>query len=110
VESLLLHGKRMPHLFVPPLNPPFSRAVSSLAETPRNWGVAGPASLLKVFLPYLCFDTVFDNTRIVSVLGEKPMPFSAYGSRLLDFAVDQELSYPYLPWPQAAVAGSQLRP
>ncbi len=99
VSSLRLHGRGMRHVFVPRLHSPFSRAVSSAADSPRHWGVAPAASLLKVFLPYLCFDTVFDNSRIVSVLGERPAGFSAYASRLLDFAVDNKLSYPYRPWP-----------
>lgn len=113
VGSLRLHGRAMRHVFVPRLHGPFSRAVSSAADTPRPWGVAPAAALLKVFLPYLAFDTVFDNSRIVSVLGEAPAPFSAYASRLLDFAVDNELSYPYLPWPEhersvtAAQVGAQ---
>jgi thioester reductase-like protein len=106
VDSLGLHGKRMPHVFAAPLNGPFARAVSSLADTPRGWGAAGPAALLKVFLPYLCFDTVFDNSRIVSVLGEKPAPFDQYSSRLLDFAVDNDLTYPYQAWPAKNVSGS----
>ncbi|HEX7481105.1 MAG TPA: SDR family oxidoreductase [Polyangiales bacterium] len=100
IDSLRLHGKSMRHVFAPALNPSFSRTVESLANTPRQWGVAGPASLLKVFLPYLCFDTVFDNSRIVAELGEKPAAFSAYASRLLDFAVDNSLAYPYRLWPQ----------
>jgi hypothetical protein len=63
--------------------------------------------MLKVFMPYLCFDTVFDNTRIVSVLGDKPAPFSTYASRLLDFAVDHHMAYPYKPWPGAGVSATQ---
>ncbi|HEX2676097.1 MAG TPA: SDR family oxidoreductase [Polyangiales bacterium] len=110
VGSLRLHGKAMRHVFVPRLNGPFARTVSSAADTPRPWGIAPAASLLKVFLPYLCFDTVFDNARIVSVLGEKPAPFSAYASRLLDFAVDQRLSYPYKPWPETETSQWQSAP
>lgn len=102
VGSLRLHGRAMRHVFLPRLNGPFSRTVSSAADTPKQWGIAPAASLLKVFLPYLCFDTVFDNSRIVKVLGEAPAPFSAYASRLLDFAVDNHLSYPYRPWPEGA--------
>lgn len=104
LDSLRLHGKSLHHVFAPRLNPGFSRTVDSLAGTRRQWGVSGPASLLKVFLPYLCFDTVFDNSRIVAELGEAPAPFSAYASRLLDFAVDNALAYPYRPWPSVVSA------
>jgi hypothetical protein len=104
VSSLQLHGKRMRHVFLPRLNPAFSRMVDGAADTPREWGVAPAAALLKVFMPYLCFDTVFDNSRIVGVLGQAPRPFSEYASRLLDFAVDNRMTYPYLPWPEQSLA------
>jgi thioester reductase-like protein len=100
VRSLQLHGRSLPHVFVPRLNRPFDALVSATANAPRAWGVAKPAALLQVFLPYLCFDTVFDNTRVTSALGERPRPFSEYASRLLDFAVDHAMSYPYKPWPE----------
>jgi thioester reductase-like protein len=99
VDSLRLHGRPLAPRFVPGWNKAFDRSVQALASTPRSWGAAGAASLLKVFMPYLCFDTVFDNTRVVSELGERPAPFSSYASRLLDFAVDHDFSYPYRPWP-----------
>ncbi len=104
VDSLRLHGHAMEHRFLPRLNGAFDRTIAALANTPRGWGVAGPASLLRVFMPYLCFDTVFDNTRVVSALGEAPAPFSSYASRLLDFAVDHSFSYPYRPWREPASA------
>lgn len=101
VRSLRLHGKPMKHVFVPQLNPAFSQLVAAVSNTPSAWGAARPAALLKVFLPYLCFDTVFDNTRVVRALGERPAPFTSYASRLLDFAVDHAMSYPYLDLPAA---------
>jgi thioester reductase-like protein len=103
VDSLRLHGSPLRHRFLPRLNHAFERSVNALSNTPRSWGVAGPASLLRVFMPYLCFDTVFDNRRVVSALGEVPAPFSSYASRLLDFAVDHDFQYPYQPWPAAEV-------
>jgi nucleoside-diphosphate-sugar epimerase len=109
VRSLRLHGKVINHRFVPELNRPFDKLVDALALTPRDWGVARPAALLDVFLPYLCFDTVFDNGRVVRALGERPKPFSSYASALLDFAVDHGMSYPYQPWPaHEAQAGQSV--
>jgi thioester reductase-like protein len=106
IESLRLRGEPVRHLFVPQLHQRFSKTVSSLADTPREWGVAGATSLLKVFMPYLIFDTVFDNTRVSTALGEKPAPFAAYASRLLDFAVQNDLTYPYREWPEIPIASA----
>ena len=107
VGALKLHGKHMRHTFVPRANPSFERLVSLAAETPTQWGVSRPAALLKVFLPYLCFDTVFDNTRVTRALGERPASFDQYASRLLDFAVDHAMSYPYEAFPPPSVTTSQ---
>ena len=100
VRSLQLHGRPMHHVFAPRLQQPFEALVAAASNTPNRWRVARPASLLKVFLPYLCFDTVFDNTRVVRALNERPAPFDRYASRLLDFAVDHGMTYPYEPWPR----------
>jgi len=102
VERLRLHGKPLKHLFLPAANRTFERTVALASNTPRQWGVARAASLLAVFLPYLCFDTVFDNSRVVHALCEAPAPFDRYASRLLDFAIDHDFSYPYRPWPESA--------
>lgn len=107
VRSLQLHGKKLHHLFVPSLNGGFERLVSSVSNTPPSWGMSRAAALLKVFLPYLCFDTVFDNTRVTKALGEAPAPFDSYASPLLDFAVDHGMSYPYQELPAASVPEAQ---
>jgi hypothetical protein len=107
VRSLELHGRRMRHVFVPGANRSFERLVSAAASAPQTLGVARPAALLKVFLPYLCFDTVFDNTRVVQALGESPAAFDTYASRLLDFAVDHAMTYPYKPWPENTAQASE---
>jgi len=107
VNSLRLHDKTMLHRFLPDLNRPFEKLVSAVAETPARWGVARPAALLKVFLPYLCFDTVFDNTRVIRALGERPVAFNQYASRLLDFAVDHAMAYPYKALPTASAPSGQ---
>jgi hypothetical protein len=74
-------------------------------NTPRGWGVSLPASLLKVFLPYLTFNTVFDNRRVVDELGYKPAAFDRYAYGLYRFANDNNFTYPYKPWP----GGAQVR-
>ncbi len=105
VESLHAAGHPTRHRFAPWLGKPFTAAVNAAANSPRNWGLSLPASLLKVFLPYLTFNTVFDNSRVVSELGEAPAKFSDYGYGLLQFARDGKFTYPYKPWP----SGTQVR-
>src|SRR6202795_3167597 len=63
--------KRRP-IFLPVLEKPFSGTVNALAS--RGGSVAYAASLMKVFMPYLVWNTVFDNTRVISELGRKPVP------------------------------------
>ena len=41
------------------------------------------AALMKVFLPYLTWNTLFDNTRATMEIGRKPVPFSQYSFPLL---------------------------
>ncbi len=91
-------GFRMRHILTPHLLKPFSWVTSALAATPRSWGISLPATAMKVFLPYLAFNTVFDNTRVREELGEAPKPFSAYALPLLRFAKENHFAYPYKPW------------
>jgi len=92
------HGRRP--LFAPWLNGSFNRLISTLSNTPRGWGMSLPASLMKVFLPYLTFNTVFDNSRVVEELGEAPASFDNYAYPLLRFAIDGKFAYPFEPWPE----------
>lgn len=101
VDALRRHG--LPHRvrFLPRLHKPTGLLVDALMSTPATWGVSRPASLMKVFWPYIGYDTVFDNHRIVRALdGEAPVPFSNYAYPLLRFAVDGGFKYPYKPWPE----------
>lgn len=107
VDGLRAAGHKPRVIFAPRLEKPFERLIESLMSTPRKLGIAPAASLMKVFLPYLIYDTVFDNRRIVSELGYKPAPFSDYANDLLRFAVDGKFTYPYEPWP--ADADARLR-
>jgi hypothetical protein len=66
------------------------------------------ASLLKVFLPYLTFNTVFDNRRVMAEMGAAPAGFSSYAFPLLRFARENRFRYPYLPWPETAVHESHV--
>jgi nucleoside-diphosphate-sugar epimerase len=82
----------------PALEPPFTWIVERLSSW-RGSSIGYGASLLKVFLPYLVWNTVFDNTRVVAELGRTPAPFSRYAYGLLKFSQDHNFSYPYRAWP-----------
>lgn len=98
---------KIPPLYIPRLERPFSAVVSLLAGW-RGSSVGYLASLLKVFLPYLVWNTVFDNSRVVAELGKKPVPFSRYCAGLLRFAKQGNFTYPYREWPQAVGAAAQI--
>ncbi len=99
-------GKRAP-AFAPSLEKSTSGMVNFLS---RRAGKAGKlATLLKVFLPYLTWNTVFDNARIVKEMGKKPAPFSQYCFPLLKFSRENKFSYPYKEWPREAEARSAQR-
>lgn len=86
-------GRSRP-VFIPGLEKTFSRTVDRLARS-RGTAIGHGASLLKVFLPYLTFNTVFDNSRAVTELGRKPAAFSEYCYPLLKFSRDGKFTYPY---------------
>ncbi|HZQ23706.1 MAG TPA: SDR family oxidoreductase [Terriglobales bacterium] len=96
-------GKRSP-VFIPGLEKPFTTAVNaiSLRKGPLGHG----AALLKVFMPYLIWNTVFDNSRVTGELGRKPVPFSTYSYPLLKFSRESNFTYPYRDWPTVQAGGS----
>jgi thioester reductase-like protein len=94
--------KRRP-LYLPFAQKPFTTSVNLLSN--RKSPVGHIASLMKVFMPYLTFNTVFNNTRVTSELGRQPVPFSQYSYPLLKFSREINFTYPYQSWP-AKVGGS----
>jgi thioester reductase-like protein len=94
--------KRAP-VFMPVLERPFSGTVNVLSNYKSK--VSYGASLMKVFMPYLVWNTVFDNTRVTSELNRRPIPFSQYSLPLLKFSRSTNFTYPYQGWP-AKVGGS----
>jgi thioester reductase-like protein len=91
---------RLKPLFWPELERPFRAIVETLSRRGNNLGYA--ASLLKVFLPYLVWNTVFDNSRVVAELGRAPAPFSSYCFPLFRYAKKNQFHYPYRGWPAEA--------
>jgi thioester reductase-like protein len=89
-------NKRAP-VFMPFAGGPFTGAVNFLSNRKNTLGKG--ASLMKVFMPYLMWNTVFDNTRVTRELGKKPVPFSEYCYPLLKFSRENDFAYKYQPWP-----------
>jgi nucleoside-diphosphate-sugar epimerase len=103
-------GWRKPS-YLPSLGRPFSATVDRLSK--GDGAVGRGASLLKVFWPYLDWNTVFDNSRVVTELGEAPAKFTTYAYPLLKFSRENKFRYPAKPWPasistteKTTVAGS----
>jgi len=86
--------------YQPWLGGPFSKTVNWLAF--KGGAVGYGASLLKVFWPYLDWNTVFDNSRVVEEMGEAPAKFSTYAYPLLKFSRENKFKYPAKPWPADA--------
>ena len=84
--------------YQPWLGKPFSGTVNWLAF--KGGAVGYGASLLKVFWPYLDWNTVFDNSRVVAemVFAAK---FSSYAYPLLQFSRTNKFKYPVKPWPSS---------
>jgi nucleoside-diphosphate-sugar epimerase len=95
-------NKRAP-MFLPILESPFDSVVNLLAS--RKGPVGHGAALMKVFMPYLTWNTVFDNTRVTAEIGRKPVPFSHYSLPLLRFSREHNFEYPYRGWPESTRAG-----
>lgn len=88
-----------PPVFIPVLERPFTILNNWIADNLRGTPLSLGATLLKVFLPYITFNTVFDNSNITRETGKDPVPFSEYSYPLLRFSKEQDFSYPYREWP-----------
>lgn len=88
-----------PPVFIPGLERPFTVVNNWIADNLRGTPLSLGATLLKVFLPYITFNTVFDNERITKETGRNPVPFSEYSYPLLRFSREHQFSYPYRDWP-----------
>jgi len=89
-------GKKPPR-FLPSLEPTFFKLVDQAMGLPRGNPIAGVATLLKVFLPYITYDTVFDNARAVAEVGHGPTPFTAHASSVYAWSKSVKFEYPYKP-------------
>jgi nucleoside-diphosphate-sugar epimerase len=93
-------GNHSKPVYWPGLGGAFSSTVNWMAN--RSGATGRAASLLKVFWPYLDWNTVFDNSRVVAELnGEAPAKFTSYAHSLLQFSRKNNFKYPAKPWPEA---------
>jgi thioester reductase-like protein len=104
-NALAKSSGKMKPIYAPWLAGPFSSMVNSLAN--RRGNIGHGAALMKVFLPYIYWNTVFDNSRVVSEMGGVPAPFTKYCFPLLKFSRENHFQYPYQVWPAAAAAHVQ---
>ena len=98
-DSLAKIGDWRRPVYIPSFGRPFSATVNWLAN--RGGAVGYGASLMKVFWPYLDWNTVFDNSRVVAELGESPAKFSTYAYPLLKYSRENKFRYPAKPWPSS---------
>jgi thioester reductase-like protein len=96
-DAISQAGSMMRPMYWPSMGGPFSSTVNWVAN--RGGAAGHGASLLKVFWPYLDWNTVFDNSRVVAEIGEVPAKFSTYASPLLKFSRENNFKYPAKPWP-----------
>jgi thioester reductase-like protein len=101
-EALAKARNGRPPIFVPALEKPFTTINNWIADNLRGTSLALGATLLKVFLPYITFNTVFDNTNITRETGKEPVPFAEYSYPLLQFSKEHNFTYPYREWPTKA--------
>jgi thioester reductase-like protein len=99
-ESLAAAQDQRGPIYLPFLQSPFTSSVNALSN--RKSSIGRGAALMKVFMPYLTFNTAFDNTRVTTELGRKPVPFSQYSYPLLKFSRETNFIYPYRDWPARA--------
>jgi thioester reductase-like protein len=104
-RALAESAGKMEPLYWPGLEGNFSAVVNWLSSS--RGPVGRSASLLKVFMPYLVWDTVFENSRVVAEMGRAPESFSKYCYPLLRFSRDHHFSYPYEPWPEPTAVISE---
>lgn len=103
-DALAKQGAWSRPSYQPWLGGPFSKTVNWLAF--KGGAVGYGASLLKVFWPYLDWNTVFDNSRVVEEMGEAPAKFGAYAYPLLKWSRENHFKYPAKAWPHEVTASA----
>lgn len=113
IATALVAGdpRRRPPRFVPSLERPFDGLMNRLSNLPKSQA-AYIGSLFKVFLPYITFDTVFDNERVCTELVDTPAPFTDYCADLYSWANLVKFQFPRAELPahvERAMARAERR-
>ncbi len=87
-------------LFAPFLEKPCTWIINLLSRLPKKTGLSRLATHLNVFMPYITYNTVFDNSRVREETGMAPVSFKKYCRNLFDFSQSSNFKYPYKPWPE----------
>ena len=91
---------RRPTRFVRQLDSGFKGVIEAMNALPGRNAITYTGALLKVFWPYITYDTVFDNSRAVAALGgELPLPFVDYCTPLYKWVKQHGYRYPHAPMP-----------
>jgi len=96
-----------PTKFVPQLLNAFKWLINGLHIFPRRHVIYQGAALMKVFLPYLHFNTVFDNTRTVEEVGAAPAPFTDYCTDFYHFLKKGKYRYNYKTYKSLLASGAK---
>lgn len=88
-------GKRF--RFSAPLGKPFDWTVRAMSRSPKGQPLRPIGAIMKVFWPYITYDTVFDNARVVGEVGEAPKPFEEYCPGMLAWSEAHGLKNPEPP-------------
>jgi thioester reductase-like protein len=83
--------------FAPWLFPTFKASADALARSSQKNAVTAVGSLVSVFLPYIAWNTVFDNSRAVAELGHAPVPFSQYCGPLYTWSKKADFKFATVP-------------
>ena len=92
-------GRRPPRL-EKRLQAPFERLTNAAANMSGSGKLRRLGSLIKVLMPHIVADTIYDNTRSLEVLGTNPIPFTSYAADLYTYAKSVDYQYPYEPFPE----------
>ncbi len=92
-----LEGTSMKLRFAPRLGRPFEWGVRAMNRLPRGNPLQGLGAVMKVFWPYIVYDTVFANERATAAMGRPPTPFPEYCAGLFEWATSHRYEYPHVP-------------
>lgn len=99
IDALAPALRRRP-TFAPRLEPAFDLGFRAMNRAPRGSAVAAIGALMKVFWPYITYDTVFLNDRAIADSGLRPTRFEAYCEPLYRWCTANRYRYPEVPLPE----------